>query len=81
MMRVSLLAAVVVTLAIEGCATTADSASKEPYTEREYRTGSNIAAKRTPYNADGVETMSRDEIERLGERNMGSGPMIPPGTR
>jgi hypothetical protein len=80
MMRVSLLAAVVAMLALEGCATTADSTSKEPYVEREYRTGSNIAAKRTPY-ADGVRTLSRDEIERLGESNMGSGPMIPPGTR
>jgi hypothetical protein len=80
MMRVSLLAAVVATLALEGCATTADSTGKEPYVEREYRTGSNIASKRTPY-ADGVRTMSRDEIERLGDSNMGSGPMIPPGTR
>ncbi len=80
MMRVSLLAAVVAALALEGCATTADSTSKEPYVEREYRTGSNIASKRTPY-ADGVRTMSRDEIERLGESNMGSGPMVPPGTR
>lgn len=80
MMRVSLLAAVVATLALEGCATTADSASKEPYAEREYRTGSNIATKRTPY-ADGVKTMSKDQIERLGESNIGSGPMMPPGTR
>ena len=53
---------------------------KEPYVEREYRTGSNIAAKRTPH-ADGVRTMSRDEIERLGDRNNGIGPMVPPGTR
>jgi len=80
MIRVSLLAAVAATLALEGCATTADSTSKEPYVEREYRTGSNIASKRTPY-ADGVRTMSKDEIERLGESNMGSGPMIPPGIR
>ncbi|HEX7560213.1 MAG TPA: hypothetical protein VF386_13510 [Usitatibacter sp.] len=80
MIRVSLLAAVVAALALEGCATTADSSSKEPYVEREYRTGSNIASKRTPY-ADGVRTMSRDEIDRLGESGMGSGPMIPPGTR
>ncbi len=82
MMRVSLLAAVVAALALEGCATTpADSADKEQYVEREYRTGSNIAAKRTPY-ADGVKTMSRDEIERLGERNLNNAaPLMAPGTR
>jgi hypothetical protein len=81
MMRVSLLAAVVAALALEGCAATAPaSADKEPYVEREYRTGSNIAAKRTPY-ADGVRTMSRDDIERLGDTSIGAQPMVAPGTR
>jgi hypothetical protein len=80
MMRVSLLAAVVAALALEGCAAAPASADNEPYVEREYRTGSNIAAKRTPYN-DGVKTMSRDEIERLGDSRLGAQPMVAPGTR
>ena len=81
MIRVSLLAAVAATLALEGCATTADSTSKEPYVEREYRTGSNLAVKRTPH-ADGVSTMSKDDVERLGDRNLGNvAPIVSPGTR
>ena len=78
-MRVSLLA--VATLALAGCATQQSANSDEPYVEREYRTGSNIAAKRTPY-ADGVKTMSQEEIDRLGDRNLGNvAPMGAPGTR
>ena len=79
-MRVSLLAAVVAALALEGCAAVPAGTDNEPYVEREYRTGSDIAAKRTPY-ADGVKTMSRDDIERLGDTRIGAQPMTAPGTR
>jgi hypothetical protein len=80
MKRVSLLA--FATLALAGCAMQ-DSANtnSEPYVEREYRTGSNIAAKHSPY-ADGVRTMSKDEIDRLGDTNLNQvAPVMAPGTR
>ncbi len=79
MMRVSLLAAA--TLALAGCAMQQNANSDEPYTEKEYRTGSNLAVKRTPH-ADGVSTMSKDDIDRLGDRNLGNvAPIVAPGTR
>ena len=76
-MRVSLLA--VATLALAGCAMQQNANSDEPYAEREYRTGSNLAVKRTTHSD--VKTMSQDEIDRLGDRGLGNAPMLPPGTR
>jgi hypothetical protein len=78
MMRVSLLA--VATLALAGCAVQQSANTDEPYTEREYRTGSNLAVKRTPHTD--VKTMSQDEIDRLGDSKLGNvAPMGAPGTR
>ena len=77
-MRVSLLAAA--TLALAGCAMQQQNANNdEPYTEREYRTGSNLAVKRTTHTD--VKTMSQEDIDRLGDRGLGNAPMLPPGTR
>jgi hypothetical protein len=79
MKKALLLAVAALTLA--GCAMEAANSNSEPYTEREYRTGSNIASKQTPY-ASGVKTMSKDDVERLGDTNLGGvAPMVAPGTR
>jgi hypothetical protein len=78
MTRVSLLA--VAALALAGCAVQQNANSDEPYTEREYRTGSNLAVKRTTHSD--VKTMSQEEIDRLGDRGLGNvAPVVAPGTR
>lgn len=47
-----------------GCAADPADASAEPRAEREYRTGSNIARKRTEGPTDGPSVVSREELER-----------------
>jgi hypothetical protein len=67
-------------LALAGCAAqVADDPNRE-YVEKEYRTGSNLAVKRAPYN-DGVKSVSKDDLGRLSDPSMQAPPMISPGTR
>jgi outer membrane lipoprotein SlyB len=61
--------------AATGCATNA-STSNEPYVEKEYQTGSNIARRKGDVNSN-VSTADRDEIDRV--RNT-LNPTIPRGT-
>lgn len=49
-----------------GCATDPVGADGEQRAEREYRTGSNIARRRTDGPSDGPVTVSREELERAG---------------
>ena len=59
-----ILVALAASFLIAGCATDPVDANSEPRAEREYRTGSNIAKRRTDGPADGPSVVSREEMER-----------------
>ena len=56
------LAAIALTLFAAGCADVTTIDPEHEYVEKTYRTGSNIPTKSNPQ-ADGVQTMSRDDYE------------------
>ena len=60
-----ILAVLAATFLVAGCATDPADASGEPRAEREYRTGSNIAKRKTDGPADGPSVVDRDELERV----------------
>lgn len=83
MKKVLLLAVAAAVSALAGCATTAGEGSDHPFVEKQYRTGSNIAARRSP-EADGVTTVSKEDLDRARESSLDAGRGMPtprPGGR
>jgi uncharacterized lipoprotein YajG len=68
-----ILAALLASFLVAGCATDPATATNEQRTEPVYRTGSNIAVKNRDPSADGVVTMSREDIERARTSSMPAG--------
>ena len=69
---------VLAALVLAACASEETSTTgSKGWVEREYRTGSNIATHRAPAN-DGVETMSKDDVDRVRNSSLNPGVAIPP---
>jgi uncharacterized lipoprotein YajG len=77
-MTKTILAALAASFLAAGCATEPVDANAEPRAEREYRTGSNIAKRSRTESADGVSTVSREELERHRSGSLPGG-TIPKG--
>ena len=61
-----------------GCAQQGvNSAEGEGYVEKEYRVGSNLPTRRTS-SADGVTTISAEDLERARNSSLNPGTSIPP---
>ncbi|HEY4999314.1 MAG TPA: hypothetical protein VII36_09230 [Usitatibacter sp.] len=73
MKRVLMLA--VAASALASCA--AGAGNDGPIVEKEYRTGSNLAVKRSPA-ADGVSSMSKDDVDRTRDSSLSAGAQLPP---
>ncbi|MGZ5041757.1 MAG: hypothetical protein ACXWG1_07915 [Usitatibacter sp.] len=82
MKKVLLLACASFVASLAGCATT-ETGSDAPFVEKQYRTGSNLAVRRSSA-ADGVTTVSKEDLDRARESSLDAGRAMPaprPGGR
>ena len=61
--------------ALAGCA--AHEGNDGPIVEKEYRTGSNLAVRRSP-EADGVTSISKEDVDRSRDGSLNAGAQLPP---
>ena len=71
------LLAIAIAAIVGGCASSDVNTPDKQYVERDYRTGSNIAVKRG-HAADGVTTMSGEDVENARNSSLNSGAQMPP---
>jgi hypothetical protein len=62
---------------VGGCASADVNTPEKQYVDRDYRTGSNIAVRRAAP-ADGVTTMSAEDVENARNSSLNSGAQMPP---
>jgi len=82
MKKVLLLAVAAAVSTLAGCASTSEG-NGQPFVEKQYRTGSNLAVRRSS-EADGVTTVSKEDLDRARDSSLDAGRGMPtprPGGR